>query len=255
METSGTEALVVKDLRKNFGKLDVLGGISFNVERGELVCILGPSGCGKTTVLRIVAGLLPYEDGTVLVEGLDIRRNREPLNDVSVVFQEPRLLPWRDARQNVNLSLELRHNDQSGADITAVDEALGLVGLSDFKTSYPHELSGGMRQRVSLARAIVTEPKILLMDEPLTGLDLRNREELQDEIIRIWREKKVTLMLVTHDPAEAIHMADRIIVLSGRPTRIKGIINVTLPRPRPRNSYEVREMENTIREMFGEGEK
>jgi NitT/TauT family transport system ATP-binding protein len=252
METTGTEALVVKELRKNFGKLDVLSGISFNVERGELVCILGPSGCGKTTVLRIVAGLIPYDGGKVLVEGQDIRKNREPLDDVSVVFQEPRLLPWRDARQNVNLSLELRHNDHSEADITAVDEALGLVGLSDFKTSYPHELSGGMRQRVSLARAIVTEPKILLMDEPLTGLDLRNREELQDEIIRIWREKKVTLMLVTHDPAEAIHMADRIIVLSGRPTRIKGIINVSLPRPRPRNSNDVREMENTIRGLFGE---
>jgi ABC-type nitrate/sulfonate/bicarbonate transport system ATPase subunit len=111
-----------------------------------------------------------------------------------------------------------------------------------------------MRQRVSLARAIVTDPRMLLMDEPLTGLDLRNREELQDEIIRIWHKKKVTLMLVTHDPAEAIHMADRIIVLSGRPTRIKGIINVTLPRPRPRNSQEVREMEDTIRELFAEDE-
>ncbi|RJO61993.1 MAG: ABC transporter ATP-binding protein [Dehalococcoidia bacterium] len=252
METTGTEALVVKDLRKGFGPLGVLGGISFSVERGELVCILGPSGCGKTTMLRIAAGLIPFDAGTILINGEDIRKNRDDLKNVSVVFQEPRLLPWRSARQNVYLSLELRKDGRDGRDLEAVDSALALVGLSEFTNSYPHELSGGMRQRVSLARAIVTEPEILLMDEPLTGLDLRNREELQDEILRIWSQKKVTLMLVTHDSAEAIHMADRIIVLSERPARIKSIISVRLPRPRPRDSDAVREMENTIRGLFGE---
>jgi len=252
METTGTEALVVKDLRKGFGPLGVLGGISFAVGRGELVCILGPSGCGKTTLLRIAAGLIPFDSGTVLINGDDIRKNRDCLKNVSVVFQEPRLLPWRSARQNVYLSLELRKDGRDGRDLEAVDGALALVGLSEFSSSYPHELSGGMRQRVSLARAIVTEPEILLMDEPLTGLDLRNREELQDEILRIWSQKKVTLVLVTHDPAEAIHMADRIIVLSERPAHIKGIINVSIPRPRPRDSCAVREMENTIRGLFGE---
>jgi NitT/TauT family transport system ATP-binding protein len=252
METTGTEALVVKDLRKGFGPLGVLGGISFSVGRGELLCILGPSGCGKTTMLRIAAGLIPFDSGTVLINGDDIRKNRDCLKNVSVVFQEPRLLPWRSARQNVYLSFELRKDRRDGRDLAAVDKALALVGLSEFTGSYPHELSGGMRQRVSLARAIVTEPEILLMDEPLTGLDLRNREELQDEILRIWSQKKVTLVLVTHDPAEAIHMADRIIVLSARPARIKGIINVSIPRPRPRDSSTVREMENTIRGLFGE---
>jgi NitT/TauT family transport system ATP-binding protein len=252
MEDSGTEALVVKDLRKNFGPLRVLADVSFNVGRGELVCILGPSGCGKTTILRIAAGLIPFDSGTVLVGGQDIRQNRDYLKTVSVVFQEPRLLPWRTARQNVRLSLELRKDGHDEGDLAAVDRALSLVGLAEFASSYPHELSGGMKQRVSLARAIVTEPQILLLDEPLTGLDLRNREELQDEIVRIWGQKKVTLMLVTHDPAEAIHMADRIIVLSGRPTRIKSIISVALPRPRPRDSSAVRELEKTIRGLFGE---
>jgi len=252
METSGNEALVVKDLRKGFGPLGVLDGISFSVRRGELVCILGPSGCGKTTLLRIAAGLIPFDSGTVLVGGEDIRQNRDYLRTVSVAFQEPRLLPWRTARQNVRLSLELRKDGQGERDMAAVDNALALVGLSEFTKSYPHELSGGMKQRVSLARAIVTEPEILLMDEPLTGLDLRNREELQDEIVRIWSQKKVTLLLVTHDPAEAIHMADRIIVLSGRPTHIKSIISVNLPRPRLRDSGEARELEKTIRGLFGE---
>ena len=252
MEASGTEALVVKDLRKGFGALGVLAGVSFSVARGELVCILGPSGCGKTTLLRIAAGLIPFDSGMVLINGADIREDRDYLKNVSVVFQEPRLLPWRSARQNVHLSLELRKNVHDERDLAAGDSALALVGLAEFADSYPHELSGGMKQRVSLARAIVTEPAVLLMDEPLTGLDLRNREELQDEIVRIWSQKKVTLMLVTHDPAEAIHMADRIIVLSGRPTLIKSIINVDLPRPRPRDSGAVRQMEGAIRALFGE---
>jgi NitT/TauT family transport system ATP-binding protein len=252
METTGTEALLVKGLCKGFGPLGVLDKVSFGLRRGELVCILGPSGCGKTTLLRIVAGLIPFNSGTVLINGDDIRKNRDYLKTVSVVFQEPRLLPWRNARQNVNLSLELRKDKRGEGDLDAVDEALVTVGLSEFAGSYPHELSGGMNQRVALARAIVTEPEILLMDEPLTGLDLRNREELQDQIVRIWSQKRVTLLLVTHDPAEAIHMADRIIVLSGRPTRIKRIISMDLPRPRPRDSEVVREMENAIRGLFAE---
>jgi NitT/TauT family transport system ATP-binding protein len=250
METPGTEALVLKDLRKEYGALTVLSGVSFSVARGELVCILGPSGCGKTTILRIAAGLISFDSGTVLIDGEDIRENRGHLKNVSVVFQEPRLLPWRNARQNVHLSLELRRESHAADEQAEVDRALELVGLSEFGGSYPHELSGGMKQRVSLARAIVTDPEILFMDEPLTGLDMRSREELQDEILRIWSSKKVSLLLVTHDPAEAIHIADRIIVLSGRPARIKNIIEVKMPRPRPRDSGEARELEKTIRGLF-----
>jgi ABC-type nitrate/sulfonate/bicarbonate transport system ATPase subunit len=250
METAGTEAIVASDLYKKFGQLDVLSGINFDVKTGELVCVLGPSGCGKTTLLRIVAGLLPFDSGTVLLNGEDIRESRDYLRHMAVVFQEPRLLPWRTVWQNVRLSLELRQGKLETKDEQLVEQALALVGLSDFTNAYPHQLSGGMKQRVSLARALVTQPQILFMDEPLTGLDLRNREELQGEIVRIWGEKKISLLLVTHDPSEAIHMADRIIVLSGRPSCIRDIISVHISRPRPRDSAEVRELEQTIRALF-----
>lgn len=229
-----------------------LDPVSLDIASGETVVLLGPSGCGKTTILRIAAGLLPFDSGSVLIAGEDIRSSRDYLKNISVVFQEPRLLPWRNARQNVRLSLELRRDGHQEGDRQAVDAALSLVGLGDFAASYPHELSGGMRQRVSLARALVTEPGILFMDEPLTGLDLRNREELQDEIVRIWSQKKVTLLLVTHDPAEAIHLADRIIVLSGRPTRIRDIIAVDIPRPRPRDSEVIHDIERRIRGLFAD---
>jgi len=250
METESTKAIVVNNLYKKYGQLDVLSGINFNVKHGELVCILGPSGCGKTTILRIIAGLLPFDDGLVLLNGENIRETRDSLRHTAVVFQEPRLLPWRTVRQNVRLSLELRQHKVDVGDEQLVEQALALVGLSDFVNAHPHQLSGGMRQRVSLARALVTQPHILFMDEPLTGLDLRNREELQDEIVHIWNKKKVSLLLVTHDPSEAIHMADRIIVLSGRPSYIRAIISVTLPRPRPRDTTEVWALEQTIRGLF-----
>jgi len=250
METTGTQAIVVSALRKNFGRLEVLSGINFDVQFGELVCILGPSGCGKTTILRIVAGLLSFDGGLVSMGGEDIRKNRDYLKQTAVVFQEPRLLPWRTVYQNVRLSLELRQNTVDTSADYLVEQALSLVGLSDFASSYPHQLSGGMKQRVALARALVTQPRILFMDEPLTGLDLRNREELQDEIVRIWGEKKISLLLVTHDPTEAIYMADRIIVLSRRPTAVRAILPVDLPRPRIRQSTEVQQIGEKIRQLF-----
>jgi len=252
MEAERNKAIIVSDLRKRFGRLEVLSGINFDVKEGELVCILGPSGCGKTTILRIIAGLLPFDGGSVLLNGEDIHGNREYLRHTAVVFQEPRLLPWRTVWQNVRLSLEFRQNKLDAADEHLVRDALEMVGLSEFSDAFPHQLSGGMRQRVALARALVTHPQILFMDEPLTGLDLRNREELQDEIIRIWNDKKVTLLLVTHDPSEAIYMADRIIVLSGRPSFIRDIITVSIPRPRPRDAAEIRVLEQTIRNLFSD---
>jgi len=252
MEAERTEAIVVRDLHKLFGQLEVLSGINFDVKRGELVCILGPSGCGKTTILRIVAGLLPFNNGSVLINGEDIHDNRDYKRYTAVVFQEPRLLPWRTVWQNIRLSLELSKRKIETSDEQSVDQTLELVGLSEFSKAYPHQLSGGMRQRVALARALVTQPQILFMDEPLTGLDLRNREELQDEIVRIWAEKHMSLLLVTHDPSEAIHMANRIIVLSGRPSCIRDIISVNIPRPRPRDAAEIRELEQCIRSLFSD---
>ncbi len=249
METCRTEILKVERLSKNFGRLPVLKDISFSVHDGEIVCILGPSGCGKTTLLRLLAGLIPIEKGSVKLNGNDIQQQRYH-HEISMVFQEPRLLPWRNAIDNVALPFELRDGSVNSDVKKAIQGALELVGLTDFAGSFPHELSGGMRQRVSLARALITNPRVLFLDEPMTGLDVRTREELQDEIIRIWIQKKNSLLWVTHDPKEAIYLADRVIVLSGRPGSIKGVIEIALPRPRQRMSQEMLNLEKDIRALF-----
>ncbi len=166
METRRTEILRIEGLSKNFGKLTVLKDVSFSIAEGELIAVLGPSGCGKTTLLRAVAGLVPFDGGRVLVRGKDVAGHQS--GDIGMVFQEPRLLPWRTTRGNVRLPFELA-GQTSGVD-EAVTSALELVGLTEFADAYPHQLSGGMKSRVSLARALATEPGILLMDEPLTGL-------------------------------------------------------------------------------------
>ncbi len=246
------EMLRIEGLHKRFGSLIVLNDVSFNIYEGEFVCVLGPSGCGKTTILRIIAQLISFDEGRIFVLGRDINSNEEDgyLDDLSVVFQEPRLLYWRKVEENVKLALELKRGVVGDRDGATVREALSLVGLSDFADAFPHELSGGMKQRVALARALVTEPSILLMDEPLTGLDLRTREELQDEILRIWKEKSMTAIFVTHDPLEAIYMGDRIIVLSDRPTMVKDTLKVPLNRPRNRHDRRMKELESCIRELF-----
>ena len=252
METTRAEILKIEGLKKGFGPLSVLDDIAFSVGRSEQDCILRPSGCGKTHLLRIIAGLIPFDHGTIRVDNQDIVKNKDYLKDIAMVFQEPRLLPWRTASENVQLSLELKKERLDDRDKLDIENAVALVGLSQFSLAFPHELSGGMRQRIALARALVTQPKILLMDEPLTGLDLRTREELQDEIINIWDKKKITLVLVTHDPEEAIHLADRIIVLSSRPAHIKGIIEVPRTRSRERSSTAINELKVAIRSLFVE---
>ncbi len=246
METNRTEILRIEGLSKNFGKLAVLKDVSFSVGRGELIAVLGPSGCGKTTLLRAVAGLIPFDGGRVLVKGKDACGRQS--GDIGMVFQEPRLLPWRTTHDNVRLPFEL--SGHIGDVEPSVSSALALVGLTEFAAAYPHELSGGMKSRVSLARALAPQPGILLMDEPLTGLDVRTKEELQDEIIGIWKEKGISLVWVTHAPEEAAYLADRVIVLSRRPTRIKEILEVKLPRPRKRHGPEAQHIITDIRHLF-----
>ncbi|MDD2251814.1 MAG: ABC transporter ATP-binding protein [Dehalococcoidales bacterium] len=246
MEASGNIILEVKNLSHIFGTLKVLDDISFDVKSGEVVCVLGPSGCGKTTLLRIIAGLMPVRYGAIRIGG----GTTSNLQDIGVVFQEPRLLPWRTTTGNVVLPFELADGKASGFQSEIAEEALNIVGLSDFKESYPYQLSGGMRQRVSLARALVTNPRILLMDEPLTGLDVTTREELQEEIIRIWREKKMSLLWVTHDPEEAVFMADRVIVLSNRPTTIKTVLDIPISRPRSRVTKDFVAAEQELRRLL-----
>ncbi|MEM4700210.1 MAG: ABC transporter ATP-binding protein [Candidatus Nezhaarchaeales archaeon] len=240
-------AIVVRGLRKSYGRRPVLAGVTFEVEEGEFVCVLGPSGCGKTTLLRILARLTPLDGGEAYVEGCDVRRDDSYLDRLSVVFQEPRLLKWRTVRENVALALELREGSLSEDGMKRVDEALSLVGLAELADAYPHELSGGQRQRVALARSLVVRPRVLLMDEPLSDLDVRTRAELQDEILRIWAGEGMTVLFVTHDPWEAIYLADRIVVFSDRPTVVRGVLEVGAERPRRRGDPEVAEVEEEVR--------
>ncbi|MGD9902118.1 MAG: ABC transporter ATP-binding protein [Vicinamibacterales bacterium] len=210
--------------------LNVLDGISFEVREGEIVSLIGESGCGKTTLLRVIQGLVKMDSGAITVDGKAITgpgRNR------GFVFQQASLLPWRTARQNVELGMELMHADKATTTARA-DALLELVGLSHAANRYPHELSGGMQQRVGVARALAIDPEILLMDEPFSALDAQTREVLQAELHRIHAQTGKTTLFVTHDLDEAIYLSDKIVVLAARPGRVKRVIDVPFPHPRPK---------------------
>ena len=243
-------AVEVEGLRKSYGGLKVLSGVSLKVKEGEFCCILGPSGCGKTTFLKVLAKLTPFERGTVRVLGRDVRNDSSYLSELALVFQEPRLLRWRTVRGNVELALQLRRGSLREGDAALVEECLRKVGLADWLDAYPHELSGGMRQRVALARALVVRPKLLLLDEPLTGLDVRTRRELQDEMIKLWMSEGLTVLFVTHDPAEAAYLAQRVVVFSDKPTKVKGVVEVEAPKPVDPSSPELKEVEERVRSYF-----
>jgi NitT/TauT family transport system ATP-binding protein len=235
----GAVKLTVQSVRKAFrvrGRtrsedsiLQVLGGVSFELREGEIVSLIGESGCGKTTLLRIVQGLLKLDDGAVLVDGVAVEK---PGRDRGLVFQQPNLLPWRTARQNIEFGMELMGLDK-GERGRRAQELLELVGLGAAGDQYPHQLSGGMQQRIGLARALAIDPEILLMDEPFSALDAQTREVLQAELLRIHAETGKTTLFVTHDLDEALYLSDRIVVLVANPGRVKKIIEVPFAHPRP----------------------
>ena len=210
------------------GRVPALDGIDFDVREHEAVAVIGRSGCGKSTLLRIVAGLLAPTGGRVLVAGQPVTG---PRRDISVMFQRPALLPWRSVLANVLLPVEVLGLDQRRHTAHA-HELLELTGLTEFAGRLPHELSGGMRQRVSLCRSLVQHPRVLLMDEPFSALDALTRTELSAELQRIWRERPLTVVFVTHSVEEAVVLADRVVVLTPRPGRLRKIVDVDLPRPR-----------------------
>jgi NitT/TauT family transport system ATP-binding protein len=226
--------------------LPVLSDIGFRLEAGELVALLGPSGCGKSTLLRLVAGLEPPSSGTLLVDGLPITG---PHPSRVVMFQDPTLYPWRTVRANVSLGLEARGLSRARAG--RVDDALRLVGLEQFESAYPHQLSGGMAQRVSLARALVNDPTLLLLDEPLGKLDSMTRIAMQGELVSLWRRTGFSALLVTHDVEEALFMANRVIVLSDRPAAIKADIAVDLPYPRHRGDVRIGDLRREVLGLLG----
>lgn len=210
------------------GSLHVLDSLSFNVRRGEFVCVLGPSGSGKSTLLRILAGLLPIRSGAAILNGKAIRG---PQPGVSLVFQDPTLMPWRTVAENIGLPLELA-GQTNGATQGQTQTMIELVGLEGFETALPRDLSGGMAQRTALGRALVQDPEILLMDEPFGSLDAITRERMGDELLHIWETDHKTVLLVTHNINEAVYLADRVLVLSARPAQVKLDLQIRLPRPR-----------------------
>ena len=227
-------------------ELPVLSDVSISVEPGEFVALLGPSGCGKSTLLRLVAGLDKPKAGTLRE---DESRIRAPHPSRVVVFQDPTLFPWRTVWDNVALGLEAQGILKSQRH--RVDAALDLVGLSDFRTAYPHQLSGGMAQRVALARALVNDPKILILDEPLGKLDSLTRITMQAELVSLWQRKGFTTLLVTHDAEEALVLANRVIVFSDRPARVKADIRVDRPYPRHRGDPYLADLRRQILGLLG----
>ena len=208
--------------------LRAVDGVSFDAEAGSFVSLVGPSGCGKTSILNAAAGLLTGFTGRVIVHGRPVTG---PGRDRALVFQQAALLPWRTVLGNVMYGLECHRVSRPEAR-RRTQELIQVVGLAGFEHHYPHELSGGMQQRVNLARALAVDPRLLLMDEPFAALDAQTREYMQGELTRIWSIKRKTVLFITHQIDEAVYLSDRVVVLSARPGRIKAIVDVTLPRPR-----------------------
>jgi NitT/TauT family transport system ATP-binding protein len=245
--------LVLSEVSRTFSSekaetIEALSPISLSVNNEEFICILGPSGCGKTTLLRIIAGLEYASSGSISVDGAPITR---PSPKMAMIFQEYSLFPWRTVEENVALGLELRGLKKPDR-VAAAEKYLDLVGLKGFEERYPHELSGGMRQRVAVARALAIEPSILLMDEPFGALDAQTRNRMQHELLHIWEKTKKTILFVTHSVDEAVFLADRIVVLTHRPGRIKEIVTIPATRPRERTSEDFGQIRRHLLDMIRE---
>ncbi|MCK9914348.1 ABC transporter ATP-binding protein [Microbacteriaceae bacterium K1510] len=223
-----SEKLQVQNLHKSFGELQVLRDLNFEVADHEFVAIVGPSGCGKTTLLRTIAGIETPDEGKVIIDGRQIKK---PGADRGFVFQQDSLLPWRTIWKNLVFGLEV-NGRLTEATAAEAKKLLKLVGLSGFENFYPNQISGGMRQRVNLARALALNPEVLIMDEPFSALDAQTREVMQLELLRIWQQGRKTVLFITHQIDEAVFLADRIVVLGRRPGWVKEMITVDLPRPR-----------------------
>jgi NitT/TauT family transport system ATP-binding protein len=228
MTETAPSAVSVEGLTQTFETRTVIERLSFEVGENEFLSIVGPSGCGKSTTLRILAGLVRPTSGRVLARGREVRG---PLADAAMVFQSPVLLPWRRTVGNVLFTAEMAGRD-GDAHRAKAEELMRLAGLEGFERSYPHELSGGMQQRVAICRALLLDPALLLMDEPFGALDILTRERMGFELQRIWSATRNTVVFVTHSIHEAVWLSDRILVMTARPGAVKGVVAVDLPRPR-----------------------
>jgi NitT/TauT family transport system ATP-binding protein len=248
-------SIAIRNVQKTYqsqsgGDVQALAGISFDVEPGEFVSIVGASGCGKSTLLRIIGALDSPTNGEVLVDG---SRVTGPRRDVGFVFQDPTLLPWRNVVDNAMIGIEILGLDLPTYRARATD-LIRLVGLEGFEKQYPNELSGGMQQRAALVRALIHEPKLLLLDEPFGALDALTREQMGLELLRVWQANRTSIVFVTHSVLEALFLSDRVIVFSSRPGRVLLTMKIDLPRPRRLEmlgSPEVGAMANQIRGLLG----
>lgn len=218
----------VSDLTKSFGNLLVLDDISFNVARGEFLSIVGPTGCGKTTFLNCLSKLMPTTKGNIFIDGEEANPKK---HNISFVFQEPTCMPWRTVRDNVAYGMEVKGFPKDKLE-ERLKYILDLVGLSDTANLYPNQVSASMEQRIAVARAFAVDPDLLLMDEPYGQLDVKLRYYLEDELVHLWQTLNATVIFVTHNIEEAVYVAERILVLSNKPTKIKAEVTVDLPRPR-----------------------
>lgn len=249
-KTAVGSTLLIRDLSKSFRSTDggtmlALDGITLSVSAGEMVSLIGPSGCGKSTLLRLVAGLDQPSSGELTIGAEPILR---PSAERGLMFQDHNLFPWLSVRRNIQTGLVARgvlHRHRA-----EVDEYLRLVGLEGFANLYPHQLSGGMAQRAALARALINNPKVLLLDEPLGALDQFTRMRMQDEVLRLWQARGTMMILVTHDIDEAIYMSDRIVIMTPRPGRVERVIEIDQQRPRQRNARWFLELRAEILEML-----
>lgn len=250
VEISAGGTITAKDVKMVFDdsaghRVIALQDVNLTIEPGEFISLVGPSGCGKSTLLRLIVGLDQPTEGELLLNG---ERISGPHYERGLVFQDPTLFPWLNVYDNVSAGLVARkiYSEKK----LEVPEYIKLVGLEGFEKAYPHQLSGGMAQRVALARALVNHPKVLLMDEPLGALDAFTRMQMQDEILRIWKERRTTLVLVTHDVDEAVYMSDRIVIMTPRPGKIQEILPVPIGRPRARNHPDFLRLRSKILEVL-----
>jgi len=236
----------VKNLTKRFGDLVVLDDINFNVGKGEFLAIVGPTGCGKTTFLNCLSKLMPTSEGDIYIDG-EVADPQK--HNISFVFQEPTCMPWRTVRQNVAYGMEVKGFPKDKLE-ERLDYMLDLVGLQDTANLYPNQVSASMVQRITVARAFAVDPDLLLMDEPYGQLDVKLRFYLEDELVRLWKTLKSTVIFVTHNIEEAVYVAERILVLSNKPTNIKAEVKVDLPRPRNAMDEEFVKIRRKVTELI-----
>lgn len=244
------DIIVLNDVSVAFNGETIYDKLSFTVRDGEFLCIVGPSGCGKSTLLRVLGDLLKVDSGSVDVAGAPPSRSWE---EMAYVFQSPRLLPWRTAEENVVLGQQLRFGSKRSKTEMRdkANELLNMVGLGRDAHKAPAMLSGGERQRVSIARALAVDPRIVLMDEPFSALDINTRQRMRAEIVDIWKKTGKTVVFVTHEVDEALELADRVVVLSSKPTRVVEVLTLDTPRPRSPNESKIRNARERVMRLLG----